>query len=79
MVQLRLPDDGVPVYHGLQVALEQALHILGIGAGAPQVGRRLEGAAAGTVGKVLGIQHNARQQCLRFAFQHIGGLHQILH
>ena len=79
MVDLRLPHDGVAGHHGIQIALEHPLHVLRIRAAAAQVRRRLEGAAAGAVGKVLGVQYDACQQGLRLAFQHVGRFDQILH
>ena len=79
MIDLRLPHNGIAGHHGVQIALEHALHVLGVGAHPPQVGRRFEGTAAGAVGEILGIQHDTRQQRLRFAPQHVSGLHQILH
>ena len=63
----------------MQVALEHALHVLGVRPDTAQVGRRLEGTAAGAVGKILGIQHDAGEQGLGLAFQHVRRLHQILH
>ena len=43
-----------------------------------RIRRRLKGAAAGAVGEVLGIQHDACQQGLRLAFEDVPRLHQVL-
>ena len=59
--------------------MEHPLDILGVGACPAQPGRRLEGAPAGAVGKVLGVQHDARQHRLGLGPEHVPGLDEVLH
>ncbi len=71
-------DDGVLGDGSRQVVLKELFHLGGVGAGAAKEGRRLKGASASAHGKVLGVQHDARQQGLRLGPEKLVGLHNVL-
>ena len=62
----------------LQVVLEQLLDVAGVRTRAAEKGGGLKGAAAGTHGKLLGIQYHPGQQGLRLGLEQVGGLQQVL-
>ena len=78
MVELRPADDIVAGDHGLEVALEHPLYVRRIRPGPAQVRCRLEGAAAGAVGEILGVQHDAGQQRLGLRLQQVARLDEVL-
>ena len=78
MDHLRLPDDLVALDHAGEVALEVPADLVGVRPRPAQEGRRLKGPAPRPHDEILGVQHDARQQGLRLAPEHVAGLHQIL-
>ena len=58
----------------LQVVLEQLLDVAGVRTRAAEKGGGLKGAAAGTHGKLLGVQYHPGQQGLRLGLEQVGGL-----
>lgn len=77
-IELGVLDEGIFGHRVGQVVLIELFHLGSVRAGAAEEGCRLEGAATGAHGEVLGVQHDAGQQGLGLGAQDLVGLHNVL-